>query len=763
MTQSRRWILAALVTGVAAFAIGILTTGMLNSSQQNESEPEPASSPQSSVPPLLPEPRPTDSDAPEASSTSSERESYSVPQDSELTSGLVVRTASGADLGAQLGDIESALASQGAELLNVMALGENYWFVEFSEATSVTNAEQAQARLELARVIESGTVNRPIHFAEDVNSEAAIQAETVVRSGVTWGLDRIDQRSGQLDGRYQSPAAEGANVKVYVVDSGVRASHQEFGGRVAAGYSAFGDGCGTSDSVGHGTHVAGTIAGATYGVARRATIVPVRVFNCINGGGDTASLFSGITWILEDHKPGEPAVVNFSLGSSIDQDTDDAVQLLVDEGISVVVAAGNIDANYPLDTSSCDQSPARLRDAITVGASKDTDVRANFSKYGECSDIYAPGVAVTSAFASSNSAIETLSGTSMAAPHVAGVAALKLGERPTLTPAQVWTAISSHATPVDLYPSDSQDAKLLLFVGEPTLEASQDSVIGELGKPIPLITFSARFFDAPARYSISPALPEGLNLDSATGVLSGQPTQVQSATRYTVSASSGSQSATFSVSISVAGGSREFVTAAYQDVLGRGPEPAGLSYWLGRLASGMPRGDMANAFNSSDEYYLLKIREAYNRALNRDPEPSGQSYWLAKLQRRELSPENIYATFLYSDEMYNVQGGGTNPGYVNALYQELLGRPAEADGMNYWLDRLGRERRSIVSDGIWYSNEKYNVRVEEAFQTFLGRSADAGAVSYWSGYAKAYGPTAMRAAIMASNEYWSRADQRFNS
>ena len=208
-------------------------------------------------------------------------------------------------------------------------------------------------------------------------------------------------------------------------------------------------------------------------------------------------------------------------------------------------------------------------------------------------------------------------------------------------------------------------------------------------------------------------------------------------------------------------GARDFVTAAYVDVLGRAPEPAGLNSWTARISAGMARSDMATAFNSSDEYYLLKIREAYNRALNRDPEPSGQSYWLAKLQRRELSPENIYATFLYSDEMYNVQGGGTNPGYVNALYQELLGRPAEADGMNYWLDRLGRERRSIVSDGIWYSNEKYNVRVEEAFQTFLGRSADAGAVSYWSGYAKAYGPTAMRAAIMASNEYWARSISRY--
>ncbi len=210
-------------------------------------------------------------------------------------------------------------------------------------------------------------------------------------------------------------------------------------------------------------------------------------------------------------------------------------------------------------------------------------------------------------------------------------------------------------------------------------------------------------------------------------------------------------------------GSRQFVTAAYQDVLGRAPEPAGLSYWMGRLGSGMPRGGMATAFNRSDEYYLLKIREAYNRALNRDPEPAGQSYWLGRLQRQELSPENLYATFLFSDEMYSVQGGGTNVGYVTALYQELLGRDPEPAGLAYWLARLESGPRRVISDGIWYSIEKYNVRVEEAYQLFLGRSAGAGEVSYWSSYARSYGPTAMRAAIMGSDEYWNRAIARFGN
>ena len=210
-------------------------------------------------------------------------------------------------------------------------------------------------------------------------------------------------------------------------------------------------------------------------------------------------------------------------------------------------------------------------------------------------------------------------------------------------------------------------------------------------------------------------------------------------------------------------GSRQFVTAAYQDVLGRAPEAEGLSYWMSRLASGMPRGDMANAFNNSEEYYRIKIREAYNLALNREPEPAGMAYWLDRLQRRELSPENIYATFLFADEMYLVQGGGTNVGYVTALYQELLNRDPEPEGLQYWLGRLSSEPRRVISDGFWFSDEKYYNRVRDSYQLFLGRSADAGAVTYWSWYAKTYGTTAMRAGIMGSDEYWNRAITRFGT
>jgi hypothetical protein len=209
-------------------------------------------------------------------------------------------------------------------------------------------------------------------------------------------------------------------------------------------------------------------------------------------------------------------------------------------------------------------------------------------------------------------------------------------------------------------------------------------------------------------------------------------------------------------------GSREFVMAAYSDVLGRTPSETDLNYWVGRIASGMSRVEMANAFNNSDEYRIYKTKEAYNRALRRDPEPTGAAYWLGALQRGQLSPENVYSTFLATDEMFNVQGGGTNSGYITAMYQDLLGRAPDQEGLNYWTNRLNKgEPRRAISDSIWYSPEKYNVRVNDAYQLLLGRPADAGAQAYWSQIARQYGPTAMRSMIMSSDEYWNRASIRF--
>src|SRR6266850_572817 len=257
------------------------------------------------------------------------------------------------------------------------------------------------------------------------------------QSGATWGLDRIDQRDRPLNGTYTYETVA-ANVDVYVIDTGIRATHTEFGGRVSTlGFTAISDGNGTNDCNGHGTHVSGTIGGATFGVAKSVTLHAVRVLDC-SGSGSTSGVIAGVDWVTANRTL--PAVANMSLGGGASTALDDAVRRSVAAGVTYAIAAGNSNAD------ACSSSPARVSQALTVGSSTSGDVRSSFSNVGTCVDLFAPGSSITSAWSTSDTATNTISGTSMATPHVAGVASLYLANDPAATPSTVHAAVVNNAS-----------------------------------------------------------------------------------------------------------------------------------------------------------------------------------------------------------------------------------------------------------------------------------------------------------------------------
>ncbi|WP_422759026.1 S8 family serine peptidase [Paenarthrobacter sp. C1] len=253
-----------------------------------------------------------------------------------------------------------------------------------------------------------------------------------------WGIDRVDQGTGR-DGQY-SIGSEGAGVNIYVVDTGLNMPHTDFTGRVAASWTAINDGMGANDCNGHGTHTAGTAAGTTYGIAKKANIIPVRVVEC-DGSGWNSTAIAGVDWAVAHHKAGQPAVMNMSIGGFVSDSFDQAVKSAIDDGITVVAAAGNngVDA--------CGASPARITTAITVAATDINDNQAAWSDYGSCVDIQAPGVSIRSAWNNSPTGFKNLSGTSMAAPHVSGAAAVLLSRNRALSPADVHRILINNSTP----------------------------------------------------------------------------------------------------------------------------------------------------------------------------------------------------------------------------------------------------------------------------------------------------------------------------
>jgi subtilisin family serine protease len=278
------------------------------------------------------------------------------------------------------------------------------------------------------------------HRIAFVEADAPVEA-FATQSPVTWGLDRIDQRNRPLSNSF-TYTATGSGVTAYIIDTGIRYSHNDFGGRAVFGYDALGGN--GSDCNGHGTHVAGTVGGATYGVAKAVRLVAVRVLNC-SGSGTTSGVIAGVNWVTGNHTAGTPAVANMSLGGGASSALDTAVRNSIADGVSYAVAAGNGNVLGQAQ-NACNYSPARVAEAMTIGATDSSDRKASWSNYGSCVDWFAPGVSITSAWYNSNTATRTISGTSMATPHTAGVAAQYLQVNRTASPATVRNTLYNDTT-----------------------------------------------------------------------------------------------------------------------------------------------------------------------------------------------------------------------------------------------------------------------------------------------------------------------------
>lgn len=336
----------------------------------------------------------------------------------------------------------------------------------------------------------------------------------------SWGLDRVDQNDLPLNSKY-SYGTGADNVTAYVIDTGINYDHTDFGGRASFGFDAFTDGRNGKDCQGHGTHVAGTVGGSTFGVAKNVKLKAVRVLNC-QGGGSVATEAAGVDWVTANAVL--PAVANMSLYTgNVNEPSrvlDDAVRASIRGGVTYVVAAGNF------NDDSCKYSPQRVTETINVMASARTDARASFSSFGTCSDLFAPGQDIVSASYNNNSGSATMSGTSMASPHVAGAAALYLADNPAKTPAEVHAAILAAATPNKVTNPGANSANLLLRTNSGG--ASSVSVANPGNQATALngtanLQLSASGGTAPYTWSAT-GLPTGLSIGSANGLVTGTAT-----------------------------------------------------------------------------------------------------------------------------------------------------------------------------------------------------------------------------------------------
>ena len=355
----------------------------------------------------------------------------------------------------------------------------NNYIVVFDQDAVGKDADFGRAAADADRAISKTRTGRVTYvyahaingFAAEMSEDEAIaladdpgvlyveedqQMEIVTtQANATWGLDRIDQAARPLSTTY-TYTSTGNGVTAYIIDTGIRITHTQFGGRAVVGFDAIGDGRNGIDCNGHGTHVSGTVGGSTYGVAKAVRLVAVRVLSC-TGSGSTSGVIAGVNFVTSNHISGNPAVANMSLGGGVSTALDTAVRNSIADGVTYAVAAGNSNAN------ASTSSPARVAEAITVGSSTINDARSSFSNFGAGVDIFAPGSSITSAWSTSDTATNTISGTSMATPHVAGVAARFLQNNPGASAATVRNALVNAASLNRLTGVPSGTANRLLF------------------------------------------------------------------------------------------------------------------------------------------------------------------------------------------------------------------------------------------------------------------------------------------------------------